>query len=252
MYNIRFREEDKRELQKAVRKFNKAVRDLNRQENISLQYLPDTIRRYTDIKENIYTRKEFNRIIKSLNAFSKKSNQKIVELPSGENITIWERNQIRYAKRRAFKSLTVELQSLQEGSKAGLMGDKRIQEIKSTLESFDDLESRKGYEYKRTRERLFNVGSFDYELKIANIYKENFLGALEEMKTYDNFDLLKKELEKIKNPKEFYEFIKKSTAIADLFVYYKDKATSQTYGGFASNQDAFNHGLEELGIRIEF
>ena len=249
---IRFREEDKRELQKAIHKFNRNIRKLRNEERITVSYLPETIK-YRDIKAEIFTRKEFNRIIRSLNTFSNKDNQKIVELPSGQNVTLWEQKQIRYAKRRALKSLNIELSGLQSGIKAGLMGEKRIQEIKSTLESFEELETKKGYEYERAKERLFNVGSFDYDLKIANVYRDNFMKALEEMKDYDNYNLLKQRLEKIKNPKEFFEFVKNSDTLSDLFLYYKDKATSQTYGGFASNQDAFNHGLEELGISgIEF
>jgi hypothetical protein len=68
------------------------------------------------------------------------------------------------------------------------------------------------------------------------------------MASYDNYDKLINKLNQIKNPIKFYEYVNQSTTIKDLMEYYRDKATSQTYGGFASNQDAFNHGLEELGI----
>lgn len=245
MSMIRFREEDKLNLQKAIYKFNRNVRKLRREENLTNVYLPETIK-YKDIREDIITRKEFNRVINALNTFSKKKNQKIVELPSGMNITLWERKQITYAKRRATRSLNLKMSGIQ--TVAGLMGSAEIEQIKSTLESFENLENKKGYEYKMGRERLFNVGSFDYDLKKANIYRENFMLALEEMKDYDNYNLLKERLDKIKNPKEFFEFVNQSNEISDLFLYYKDKATAQTYGGFASNQDAFNAGIQKLGI----
>lgn len=250
MSMIRFREEDKRELQKAIYKFNRNVRKLKREESLTDVYLPETLK-YKDVREDIMTRKEFNRVINALRTFSKKKNQKIVELPSGINITLWEQKQIRYAKRRATRALNLKMSGIQDV--AGLMGSSELQQIKSTLESFEKLESKTGYEYKKGRERLFNVGSFDYDLKKANIYRENFMSALEEMKDYDNYNLLKEKLDKIKNPKEFFEFVNQSNEISDLFLYYKDKATAQTYGGFASNQDAFNSGLQKLGINgIEY
>ena len=97
-----------------------------------------------------------------------------------------------------------------------------------------------------------NLGNLDVELKKAMTYRENYLAALEQMSGYENYDRLIKELNKIKNPIKFYEFIQKSNVLSDLFIYYKDKATSQTYGGFADNQDAFNYGLEaELGIALD-
>ena len=74
------------------------------------------------------------------------------------------------------------------------------------------------------------------------------MNALEEMSTYDNFDKLINKLKSIKNPIGFYEYVSQNEILKDLFLYYNDKAEAQTYGGFASNQDAFNTALEQLGI----
>jgi len=70
------------------------------------------------------------------------------------------------------------------------------------------------------------------------------------MKTYKNYKLLLNKLKTIKNPIEFYQFVKQSDILSDLFLFYKDKATAQTYGGFVDNQEAFNTALyEQLGIK---
>lgn len=74
------------------------------------------------------------------------------------------------------------------------------------------------------------------------------MNSLNELSTYDNYEKLKTKLESIKNPIQFYDYVRSSEVLSDLFLYYKDKATAQTYGGFASNQDAFNYALEELDL----
>ena len=110
------------------------------------------------------------------------------------------------------------------------------------------LEETKGAEFRRIKDRITFYGEQDSELRKAIQYRKNFTDALEQMASYDNYDKLINKLNQIKNPIKFYEYVNQSTTIKDLMEYYRDKATSQTYGGFASNQDAFNHGLEELGI----
>ena len=131
------------------------------------------------------------------------------------------------------------------------MGDERIDTITATQNNLKSLERLRDFEYKDTKQRILKLGSKDYNLRKAMIYKENYLNSLQEMSTYDNFELLKSKLESIQNPIKFYEYVQNSEVLQDLFLYYKDKATSQTYGGFTSNQDAFNYALEELGIMVD-
>lgn len=246
---IRWRKEDSIELQRAINSFNRNVRKLRREEN-KLDYLPDTVK-YSDIRKDIISRKEFNRVISSLRAFSKKGAADIIETSSGQEITRWEYSEIKKARTRAIKSLNVERIKIEQGLHNNLMGDKRIREIESTIKNLNELESTKGYDFKRISNRAKALGNLDLELQRAKVYKENYLNALEQMSGYQNYDKLLNELNKIKNPIKFYEYIQKSNVLSDLFIYYKDKATSQTYGGFADNQDAFNYALNvELEIDI--
>lgn len=246
---IRWRREDSIELQRAINSFNRNIRKLRKEEG-KLDYLPDTIT-YNEIKDSIISRKEFNRVIKSLRDFSKKGASDLYETVSGEVMTKWEYTELRKARRRAIKSLTIEKQNINLNLK-GYMGEKRIREIESTIENLNNLENKKGYDFERAKERTLSLGNIDLELKKAITYRENYLNALEQMSGYENYDKLISELNKIKNPIKFYEYIKKSNVLSDLFIYYKDKATSQTYGGFADNQDAFNYALNvELELDID-
>ena len=45
------------------------------------------------------------------------------------------------------------------------------------------------------------------------------------MSGYKNYKLLKEKLEGIENPIQFYNYVKQSDIISDLFLFYKDKAT---------------------------
>ena len=70
-----------------------------------------------------------------------------------------------------------------------------------------------------------------------------------EKKWIDAKEVYRKKLESIENPIQFYNYVKQSNILSDLFLYYRDKATSQTYGGFVDNQEAFDTAIfEQLGI----
>ena len=245
---IRWNRSDYAKLSKAVSSFNKQVKKL---EDMNEDYIPD-IKSYKEIKEKIVSRQELNRVIKSLRNFSKEKNQEFVTLPSGETLTRWEYREINLARNRAVKGLTREAIEIELGRKSIGMGDKRLKEINRTIESFDKLESKKGSDFERIKNRILTEGTSDRELYKAKIFRENFYKALEDLKSFDNYDVLKKELDKYKNPLSFYEKIKDSDILMDVFKWYKGQdGEILIYGGFDSSQEAFNTALEvDLGLDI--
>ena len=64
---IRFRRKDAGKLSYAVRQFNNKIREL---EGIEREFAPEELN-YYDLKQNITTRREFNRVIKSLKRFTR-------------------------------------------------------------------------------------------------------------------------------------------------------------------------------------
>lgn len=241
---IKWRKSDYIKLGKAISSFNKKIRELEVDE---LKYLPP-MKDYKEIKQQILSRKELNRIINSLRRFNIEGAEASINLPSGEEISKWEYKEIRLARNRAIKMLEQEKNKVELGEKFIGMGDERLSYINATIKNLNNLENYKGSSFRSTVSRINILGSKDYFLKVAEQYRENFMNALEEMSTFDNYDILINKLSSIKNPITFYEYISQNEILKDLFLYYKDKATSQTYGGFASNQDAFNTALEQLGI----
>lgn len=242
---IRWTRSDTAKLSYAVRQFNKTIQRLD---SLERDILPESVD-YTEVKNMIYSRKELNRVVKSLKRFGRASQQRVVNLSSGEQITQWELSELKKAQKRAINTIQDKARDIVE-SDTNVMGDTEFKNLMRTKESIEDLFNRNNYEFDRTKARTLSWGKTDYDLWKADIYRKNFLNSLNEMSTYDNYKLLRDKLEKIENPIKFFEYVQQSETLSDLFLYYKDKATSQTYGGFSSNQEAFNKAIfEDLQIK---
>ena len=98
---IRWKKGDYIKLGQAVSRFNKIINELDTDER---EFLPE-LKNYQEIKEHISSRKELNRVIKSLRRVNTENllNTKILE--SGEEISKWEYQELNKARNRAFKNL---------------------------------------------------------------------------------------------------------------------------------------------------
>lgn len=241
---IRWTRSDYARLSYAVRKFNKVVNELEKLEgNVAPEEFD-----YSEVRNAIYSRKELNRVIKSLKRISRESQQRIRTLPSGEQVTQWELSELKKAQKRAIERTTDKARVIVE-SDTNVMGDKEFKQLIRTKESIEDLFNRVGSDFKRTAERTLNWGKLDYDLWRPSIYRKNFMNSLEEMSTYNNYNILYNKLKSIENPIQFYNYVKQSETLLDLFLFYKEKPTAQTYGGFKDNQEAFDTAIfDELGI----
>lgn len=237
---IRWNRSDYLKLSYAVRQFNRKISEL---EALDKNVLPEEYK-YTELRDNIYSRRELNRVIKALRRFSKPSQQKVVQTTSGEKMTRWELSELKKAQKRSLLNITDQAREIVE-VEDNVMGDAEFKKLLRTKESIEDLFNRRGTEFRRTKKRTEAWGKNDYELWRASIFRENYMNALEEMTNYKNYKLLKEKLESIENPIAFYKYVKQSNILYDLFLYYKDKATAQTYGGFTDNQEAFDTALFE-------
>lgn len=240
---IRWKKGDYIKLGQAVSRFNKIVNELTPE----VDYLPSEAN-YKELKEQITSRKELNRIIKALKRANEENLQKSHVYESGEEISKWEYQEINKAKRRALKNINLERQNIL-GSRVSIgMGEERLSELEAIEKSFDKINLSIGSDFERLKSRIMNVGRSDYKLSKDKLFMENFYKALEGISNFQNYDVLKRKLDKIKNPTKFYEFIKKSPVLMDLFLWYKE-SDSLFYGGFSNNQEAFNSTLLfHLGI----
>lgn len=241
---IRWKKGDYIKLGKAVSRFNKIVSELEVDEK---DYLPD-LKDYKELKDHINSRKELNRILNSLRRGNIENLTQTKILDSGEKISQYEWKEINLAKRRALKNLQTERETILSSRQSIGMGEERLSEIQAIENSFNKLQEKTGSDLKRLKERIFSVGRSDYKISKDKLFMDNFYKALEGISNFQNYELLKNELHKIKNPTKFYEFVSKSPVLIDLFLWYKE-SDSIFYGGFSDNQEAFNSTLLfHLGI----
>lgn len=247
---IRWTRSDYAKLSYVVRQFNNKVNKLQQIQKRS--YLPD-LKNYQDVKSRIYTRQELNRVMNSLQRFLKEGQEAAYITEGGEFITKWERQELGINFRIASKTLTQQMRELesrdgQPFSRAE-MGSFDYREAQAKLQSISNIEQKFGERFKRAKRRLKELGTYDYEMYKAIIYRENYMKAFNDnLSGFEGFELLRKKLNSIQNPIEFYKYItKNSEVLADFFLWYDEKR-GFVYNGFASNEEAFKYGLEEIGL----
>lgn len=228
-------------LGKAVAEFNKKINELNAEEN--KLYLPETIN-YKEARENITTRKELNRLINSLKRFQREGAEDLYITQSGEEISKWERRELGIQSRIAQTRLRNELKSLNEPLESGYsraqMGSLRVKEIEAQIKNLKEIETKVGFEFNRLRKRLANLGTSDYTMKKAIIFRQNYIKEMEKYSHFDNYEVLMKKLNSITNPISFFNFVSQNELTGDL-TYQSDENFTQ---------EAFNSFVEDFGIEI--
>ena len=243
---IRWKRNDYMRLSGAVRQFNRKVKEL---QSLGIDYTPELVK-YDELKGDIQSRTELNRIIKSLKRFATRETQQAgVTLPSGEKISKWQYAELRKYQKRALVNIQTQARNVIYDTKSG-SSTRKLRQLNRTAESIKDLFNRKDYEFKRTASRTARWGKTDYDLWRASVFRENFMSSLEHMKNYDNYDDLVKKLSSIENPIQFYNYVN-DKEILDIFFYYQDEASANTFGGFKDNQEAFDDAIVELGLYDE-
>ena len=235
---IRWKRGDYIKLSKAVSRFNKLINELEVDE---VNYLPD-LKDYKELKSHITSRKELNRDLKSLRRANQENLLATKTLESGEQISKYEWREVNLSRKRALKNLQIEKENILSSRPSIGMGDERLSEIRAIENSILTLPYRTGKDLKKLISRIFTVGRSDYELAKAENFRKNFYKAMEGISNFQNYELLKKKLDKIQNPIKFYDFIKQSPTLMDLFLWYKEPE-SLFYGAFSSNEEAFNSSL---------
>lgn len=244
---IRWNKQDSIRLEKAINRFNRQLSKIENKENI-----PSRVK-YNELRDKILTRRELNSVINSLNRANENNLSDMEELVSGEKISKWEYQDTIRRKNQASINLLNELDEInRKRAETGnrYMGEERISEIQATLDvldsSLDDLSS-----FNKNRKRLQMLGRTDYKSYRNKLFMDNFYKALDGAKNFEHYNDFKKYIKQIRNPNNFYEIMKKSPILMDIFLWYKSEDGSLIYSVFDTNEQAFNHALrEDFGISI--
>lgn len=232
---IRWSRSDSITLGKAVSNFNKTVQKLEQEESNLL--LPDVIS-FKDLKSDITTRKELNRIIKSLKRFQLPNQQEAVKTDGDVELTRWELTEVKRARTRATRRLVGELAGIESGSIG--TGNVRANEIRATLESFEKIEKVSIQDFKRISASILRQGKSDYEMKKALIFQKNFISAYEKMGRKEIVEFAKS----FRNPEDFWEAIKNSE-FTDLSLRYDVEEGMITIGEM-SKDESYYYELNKL------
>ena len=233
---IKWKKEDISNLRKAVNEFNRRISEL---ESFGREVVPERLN-YKDVKAEIYTRRELNRRINEMKRLNKSSMAQIIALDSGDLITRYELKQIQSAKKRAERRLVSELAGLEAQDTSG-MGNKRINEIRATLKSFDKLNKLSKSDFKRVQKRILKEGAKDFEIRKAKQFQENFIKAYRRMGRKEIVKFAKS----FSNPLDFWNVIKDSR-FTDIQERYDNEAGLISFG--MSSDDIYYGELDNLGI----
>lgn len=233
---IRWKRSDYITLGRAVSEFNKTVKKLQQEESSLI--LPDVIK-YQDLKSDITTRKELNRMIKSLKRFQVPRQQEAIKTDGDVEITKWELTEIKRARTRATRRLSGELAGIEATSTLGT-GNRRVNEIRATIKSFEKLEKATKEDFRRISRSILKQGVSDYEMKKASQFQKNFIVAYSKMGRKEIVEIAKN----FRNPVDFWEYIKNSEFV-DLELRYDVEEGIITVGEM-SKDESYYYELEKL------
>ena len=229
---IRWTRSDYISLGRAVASFNRTVGNLSGKGIV----LPDLMN-YNELKSGITTRQELNRIIGSLKRFQNPMKQVRVSL-NGFEVTRWELEEVRKAKTRATRRLTGELAGIESGAVG--TGNTRANEIRATLQSFENFASGDLSSFKRISRSILRQGRSDYEMSKALTFQRNFITAYEKMGRREIVEFAKS----FRNPEDFWEAIKNSE-FTDLSLRYDVEEGMITIGEM-SKDESYYYELNKL------
>lgn len=222
-YPIKWRRSDYAKLGRAVANFNREIIKARESNKLAVIFLPQ-LKQYTNIKNAITTRREFNRVVNSLARINKADALDLIYTKAGEETTNWQLQEDRRQAKTLIRSLEKEIEDYP--IREGIMGNERIEEIKVLKERVLNFESAKGYEYKQLIREIQKKGTSDWEFKMQITFKENYLKALEDYENQPFYDELIAAIKNL-NPNEFYDMIKENNLIdflsADWYKLDRDK-----------------------------
>jgi hypothetical protein len=203
-YNIRWSENDLNELKRSVKNFNAKVKRLEAKYKNSDVILPERMS-VKELKKIVTTRRDLQRELKSLQSFTERGSEQIVDIPNTNNniqMTKWQREEMsrrakmindkRYYRRQKLESQPLSNKGKPLGYTRGDIGMGKVEanQLKPTKAFTKGMDK---YSVAEKMKHLLKESQSDYWKKRDILMRENYIDALE-----DNF-----------NPKDIKDIVKK-------------------------------------------
>lgn len=224
---IKWRRGDYIKLGRAISEYNKKIRRLEN-EGKSL-YLPMEYN-YIEERDKIRTRKGYNQLINRLARATEENLSTFEILGSGDLISRYEYGEIKREKANYQRQLTRQLKSIDKS----LYPYKSIMEmdIEGKLEDIRKWEYNRGDEFKDTVGGIFYKTSSDAKYRQAENYMKNYKKVMEKYSGFANYDILKKKMDSITNPLDFYKYVGTNELLQDLQYQSDEQYTQERFNDF--------------------
>lgn len=190
-YNIRWSENDLKELNRSVKNFNAKVKRLETKYKNSDVILPERMS-VKELREIVTTRRDLQRELKSLQSFTQRGSEEIVDIPNTNNniqMTKWQREEMskraklindkRYYRRQKIEAQPLSNQGTSLGYTRGDIGMGKVEanQLKPTKAFTKSMDK---YSVAEKMKHLLKESQSDYWKKRDILMRENFIKALEE------------------------------------------------------------------------
>lgn len=230
-YQMRWNEGDRQKLQRVINNYNNKLYRVKKNNPDNAEYYPPRMTMKQAV-EKIETRADYNRLINSLQRFSKRGAEEIVTSSRGAKATKWEVQEFQIAQRtvnaqRAKEREKIEAQNVKIGGKdtgqtRAAMGSIKENELKPNKTKF---ESKSQKEWDKARKAMDKALDAQAKLEKKERMRENYIKGLRD----NNFLDASPELEKFIRGIDIDTFVE--TVELDetaTFLFYKDPQAWET------------------------
>jgi len=186
-YNIHWRRSDYSKLSHLVRKVNKKVFEIEVKRPDIAGYQPAMLD-YKELKNQIKTRADFNRIMNKYNRYLQQGSEEIVTNKHGVSDTVWAKKEFSISQRadnlrKAHKRAEIEAKEVEiAGEKTGVtraeMGSIRQNELKPSNKNFENMKDK---EWKIAKERFDKIMFDKYREERDYLLRDNYIKALHKL-----------------------------------------------------------------------
>lgn len=228
---IRWRQSDHDLLQRSINNFNAKVRRIKKKSPDMEAFLPQTVKR-KDVYETIETRADFNRMINSLQRFSKRGAEEAYISKRGAKMTRWEKrefsikqrvvNQRRERERKRIEGKEVKVGGKGTGSTRAEMGSIKQNELKPSRKRPENLSQKEWDLARQNIDRALNKTAVSEKM---DIMRENYIKGLREAGILDADPQIEDLIRGI-SAQDFYDNVE--TDETATFQFYKDPQAFST------------------------
>lgn len=171
---IKWRNQDRVLLSRTVQQFNAKLTRESKKNPTIIEFLPERLK-VADIRQQIQTRKDYNRLIKSYQRFLQKDSTKLVTNNQGYTTTIWNKREIQYKINEINRQRAAERKRANVSTYTGTMGSIIANNLKDKKYEFNQINPKNALKQLASIDNMVRSTYIPEKLKL---YKENYKQAL--------------------------------------------------------------------------